>query len=193
MCIKDSKESITAEITVASIYTLAVSARTTSHSFAGSVVTPEHRTSATIRLTEVTSLTMPDTTDALISGIDCTPSEGRGIRTGRREYTFVGATADLSRMPRDLQAMREEPPPGIPLRSPPPARSRRFHNAFLSGLLPFPKPVCSGKPTYTRKPLWAAPQNSLWHIFFEECKFFILDILTPLFVVARWVRRHIYK
>jgi len=127
MCIKDSKESITAENAVASIFTVAVSAHTTSHSFAGSdltedgvgpvsIVTPEHRPPATTQLAEVTSLTMPDTTDAMIPGIDCTPSEDRGIRTGRREYTFVGAGADLSRMPRDIQAMQEEQHRGIPLR-----------------------------------------------------------------------------
>jgi hypothetical protein len=127
MCIKDSKESITAEVAVALIFTVAVSAHTTSHSFAGSdptedgvgpvsIVTPEHRPPATTQLAEVTSLTMPDTTDAMIPGIDCTPSEDRGIRTGRREYTFVGAGADLSRMPRDIQAMQEEQHRGIPLR-----------------------------------------------------------------------------
>lgn len=127
MCNKDSKGSITAEIAVASVCTVAVSAHATSRPFAGSdptedgvgpvsIVTPEHRPPAADQLAEVASLTMPDTTDAVIPGVDCTPSEDRGIRTGRREYTFVGAGADLSRMPRDLQAMREEQRRGIPPR-----------------------------------------------------------------------------
>jgi len=63
-------------------------------------------------------MTMPDTTDAVIPGVDCTPSEGRGIGTGRREYTFVGAGTHLSRMTHDLQVMREEQRRDIAPRSP---------------------------------------------------------------------------
>ncbi|MEA3102730.1 MAG: hypothetical protein QOF74_6970 [Caballeronia mineralivorans] len=119
MCNKDSKESTTAEIAVASVCTVAVSAHTTSRPFAGSdptedgvgpvsIKTPERRPPATDQLAEVASLTMLDTTDAVMPSVDCTPSQDRGIRTGRREYTFVGTGGDLSRMPRDLHAIREE-------------------------------------------------------------------------------------
>ena len=124
MCNKDSKESIPAEIAVASVCTVAVSEHTTSRPFAGSdptedgvgpvsTVTPEHRPAAVDQLADVAALTMPDTTDAVIPGVDCTPSEDSGIRTGRREYTFVGTGGGLSRMPRDLHAMREELHHGI--------------------------------------------------------------------------------
>jgi hypothetical protein len=127
MCNKVFKKSVTAEIAVASVYTVAVSAHTFSRSFTGSdpthdsvgpvsIVTPEHRPPAADQLADVASLTMPDTTDAVIPGVDCTPSENRGIRTGRREYTFVATGADLFRMPQDLQAMREEQRGGIPPR-----------------------------------------------------------------------------
>jgi hypothetical protein len=37
------------------------------------------------------------------------------------------------------------------------------------------------------------PQKNLWQIFVEECKLCLVDICTPLIVVARWVRRHIGK
>jgi hypothetical protein len=127
MCNKDSKESIPAEIAVASVCTVAVSEHTTSRPFAGSdptedgvgpvsTVTPEHRPAAVDQLADVAALTMPDTTDAVIPGVDCTPSEDKGITTGRRECTFVGAGADLSRMPQDLQALWEEARRGIPPR-----------------------------------------------------------------------------
>ena len=129
MCNKDSKGSVTAEIAVASVRTVPVSAHTTSRPFAGSdptedgvgpvsIGTPEHRPPAADQLADVASLIMPDTTDAVIPGVDCMPSEVRGIRTGRREYTFVGAGADLSRMAQDLQAMRQEQRRGIPPRWP---------------------------------------------------------------------------
>jgi hypothetical protein len=39
---------------------------------------------------------MPDATDAVIRDFDCTPSEDGGIRTARREYTFVSSGAHLS-------------------------------------------------------------------------------------------------
>jgi hypothetical protein len=124
MCNKDSKESIPAEIAVASVGTVAESEHTTSRRFAHSdptedgvgpmsIVTPGHRLLAADQLAEVAELTMLNTTDAVIPGVDCTPSEDSGIRTGRREYTFVGTGGDLSRMPRDLHAMREELHHGI--------------------------------------------------------------------------------
>jgi len=127
MCNKDSKESIPAEITVASVGTVAESEHTTSRRFARSdptedgvgpmsIVTPGHRLLAADQLAEVASLTMLDTTDAVMPSVDCTPSQDRGIRTGRRECTFVGAGADLSRMPQDLQALWEEQRRGIPPR-----------------------------------------------------------------------------
>jgi hypothetical protein len=125
---KDSKESIPAEIAVASVCTAAVSAHTTSRPFAGSdptedgvgpvsIVTPEHGPPAAEQFAEVASLTMLDTTDAVMPSVDCTPSEDRGIRTGRRGYTFVGAGADFpTRMSQDLQATREEQRRSIPPR-----------------------------------------------------------------------------
>jgi hypothetical protein len=127
MCNKDSKESIPAEIAVASVGTVAESEHTTSRRFAHSdptedgvgpmsIVTPGHRLLAADQLAEVAALTMLNTTDAVIPGVDCTPSENKGITTGRRECTFVGAGADLSRMPQDLQALWEEARRGIPPR-----------------------------------------------------------------------------
>jgi hypothetical protein len=127
MCNKDSKEPIPAEIAVASVGIVAGSEHTTSRRFARSdptedgvgpmsIVTPGHRLLAADQLTEVAALTMLNITDAVIPGVDCTPSENKGITTGRRECTFVGAGADLSRMPQDLQALWEEARRGIPPR-----------------------------------------------------------------------------
>jgi hypothetical protein len=127
MCNKDFKRSVTAEIAVASVCTVTVSAHTTSRPFVGSdptedgigpvsIVTPEHRPPAADHLAEVASLTMLDTTDAVMPSVDCMPSEVRGIRTGRREYTLIGAGADLFGMLQDMQAMRKEQRHGIPPR-----------------------------------------------------------------------------
>lgn len=124
MCNKDSKERIPAEIAVTFDCAVAVSARTISCSFTdsdptddsvglASIVTREHRPPATDQLAEVASLTMLDTTDAVIPGVDCTPSEDTGIRTGRGGYTFVGASADLLQMPWDLQVVLEKRRRGI--------------------------------------------------------------------------------
>jgi hypothetical protein len=37
------------------------------------------------------------------------------------------------------------------------------------------------------------PQKNLWQVFVDECRENFLDCVTPLIVVARWIRRHICK
>jgi hypothetical protein len=104
---KEPKGFITAEIALTSACPDAVSANRSSSPFVGpnrtdgdrgrvSIVTPDHGPPAADHLAELVSSTMPDATDAVIRDFDCTPSEDGGIRTARREYTFVSSGAHLS-------------------------------------------------------------------------------------------------
>ncbi|MFM0756773.1 hypothetical protein [Paraburkholderia strydomiana] len=35
--------------------------------------------------------------------------------------------------------------------------------------------------------------NRLWQVFVEECRQYLADVFMPLFVAARWIRRHTRK
>ena len=108
MCSKGlPKGFVTAEIAVASTWTVFVSTHAYSRPFSGSyptndghgpasIVTRDHGPPAANHLAELASLSTPEATDAVIPDIDRTPSEDRRIRTGHREHTFVSIAADLS-------------------------------------------------------------------------------------------------
>jgi hypothetical protein len=34
------------------------------------------------------------------------------------------------------------------------------------------------------------PINRLWQVFVQECREYLADVFMPLFVIARWIRRH---
>jgi hypothetical protein len=127
MCDKVFKESVTAEIAVESVCTVAVSAHTTARPFAGSdptddsvgpvsILKPERRPPAADQLAEVASLTMPDTTDAVIPGVDCAPSADKSGPVAVNTRSSAQVPKSPSRMLQDLQAMRVEQCRGIPLR-----------------------------------------------------------------------------
>jgi hypothetical protein len=144
MCNKDSKERIPAEIAVASDCAVAVSAHTISRSFTdsdptddtvglASIVTPEHRPPATDQRvkTQESGPVAVDTRSSVQVPIFCgclgicRPCWKNGAAGSHRVSPYADRFA------------------------------RGLHKASVSGLFPFPKPVHSCEPTYTRTPLWA--------------------------------------